>query len=195
MQYEVEQKFHIKKLDLVSKALEQRGSQIGDANSQIDVYFSHPAKDFGKTDEALRLRIEGESGSLTYKGPKVDSITKSRLELELALPSGQEQLTKFRELLTALGFEIFLEIKKERRKALVDWLGTRIEVSLDQVEGLGVFVELETAANEAELPSARGRIASLAHELGLQDNERLSYCELMMKRRESLVGDHLAALP
>jgi adenylate cyclase class 2 len=54
---------------------------------------------------------------------------------------------------------------------------------LDEVEGLGAFVELELAADESGLEEAKSRIASLALELGLSDSERRSYLELLLDAR------------
>jgi adenylate cyclase class 2 len=182
MKYEVEQKFYVGDLRVTEQALRALGWQSNHAISQTDIYLSHPTRDFGKTDEALRLRREGEANFITYKGPKIDQTTKTRLELELPLPNGEEFATQFRELLAVLSFGVVVEVKKQRRRALVTWQGATIEVALDEVERLGTFVELETVAEEAELATARQRVVSLAEELGLTQNERLSYCELMLKR-------------
>jgi predicted adenylyl cyclase CyaB len=78
---------------------------------------------------------------------------------------------------------VVINIKKQRRKALVPWNGTKIEVALDTVDGLGTFVELETSAQDVDLDFARQQLASLAEVLGLARNERLSYCELLLKQR------------
>ena len=80
--YEVEQKFQISD----SPKLEAQLLGIGAAPflqiEQVDTYFAHPARDFGQTDEAFRLRRIGEKNYVTYKGPKIDATTKTRQEME-----------------------------------------------------------------------------------------------------------------
>jgi adenylate cyclase class 2 len=78
-----------------------------------------------------------------------------------------------------LGFDVRIDVLKRRRKSKLQWQGQAVEVALDEVEGLGTFVELEIIASEAELDAARARLVSLANELGLKDIERRSYSELM----------------
>jgi adenylate cyclase class 2 len=54
---------------------------------QCDEYFNHPCRDFGQTDEAFRIRSCNGQTKLTYKGPRLDTVTKTREELELEIPS------------------------------------------------------------------------------------------------------------
>jgi adenylate cyclase class 2 len=65
----------------------------------------------------------------------------------------------------------------------VDWQDANIEVAFDDVEGLGAFVELEAIAEEQGVDVARQRVASLAAHLGLNQNERRSYSELMLQSK------------
>ena len=58
------------------------------------------------------------------------------------------------------------EVHKRRRKAYVDWQGRNVEVSLDEVSGLGTFVELELVVDEKELDMARECIANLGRKIG-----------------------------
>jgi adenylate cyclase class 2 len=155
---------------------------MGSPVFHVDTYLSHPSRDFAQTDEALRLRRDGESNVLTYKGPKLDQVTKTRMELELRLPKGEEFASQLRDVLEALGFHAVIDVRKQRRSTTVRWQDATIEVSFDELESLGLFVELETSAVLAELPVARRQIAALAEELGLTRNERRSYCELMLRQ-------------
>lgn len=181
MDYEVEQKFPIESWSGIEQGLAELGSEIRPARQEIDRYFNHPARDFARSDEALRLRQrEGES-QVTYKGPKLDPHSKTRRELELPLVAGT--LAAWGELLEVLGFVAVAEVSKWRRKAFVTWDGAEVEVSLDEVEGVGRYVELELRTAAEGLDAARGRIASLARRLGLGQGERRSYLELLLVRR------------
>ena len=54
--------------------------------------------------------------------------------------------------------------------------------ALDEVDGLGTFVELELSADEASLDEARRTIVSLANELDLGPSERRSYLEMLLEQ-------------
>jgi adenylate cyclase class 2 len=135
-----------------------------------DIYFNSPLRDFRETDEALRIRIKDEGARLTYKGPKLDRETKSRLELTAAIdcPEGME------EILRALGFVPSAEVRKRRTKYL---LGD-VTFALDDVQGLGLFLELE-ARGEGNWEAQKDKVVSLLSQLGLGESIRKSYLELL----------------
>ena len=178
MTFEVEQKFPIADRAALEARLVSLGARLGVAHEERDVYHTHPARDFGRTDEALRIRAREQESFLTYKGPKIDSTTKTRREIDLPLPVGDTP--RWRELLLALGFQPLIEVRKQRQKATLTWEGSPIELSLDEVCGVGTFLELELIADEASLEPARARIASLAQALQLAQSERRSYLELLI---------------
>lgn len=180
MRYEVEQKFPIADLADLEADLEAVGATISAPRTEVDLYFAHPARDFARTDEALRLRRKGRSNSITYKGPKIDTTTKTRQEIELPLRPGQESAKAWAGLLDALGFAPVAEVRKSRRKVDIAWQGRRVEGSLDRVERLGDFAELELVVEGAGVESARACLASLAERLGLRRSERRSYLELLL---------------
>lgn len=181
MNYEVEQKFPVDNLSAVEESLSKLGAAISDPRIEVDLYFNHPARDFTQTDEALRLRRVGPANRITYKGPKLDATTKSRKELELALPEGEAAFEGFSMLLGTLGFSPAGEVRKQRRKALVDWEGRRVEVLLDRVDRLGTFVELELVVPADEFDAAKACIGSLAARLSLGRGERRSYLQLVLE--------------
>jgi adenylate cyclase class 2 len=139
---------------------------------QVDTYFAHPTKDFGRTDEALRLRRQGARAILTYKGPKIDKTTKTREEIEVDVPDPEAMAT----ILKKVGFTIAMEVRKVRSEFL---LADAI-VCLDRVEGLGDYVEVEYRAQDLE--KGRARVSEILVSLDLHGNERRSYLELLMLR-------------
>jgi adenylate cyclase class 2 len=183
--FEVEQKFRLTDETELLTRLAKLGGVPGKAQTQVDCYYAHPLRDFAATDEALRIRRVGELNFITYKGPKLDSITKTRREIELALPGGAEAAVEHGKLLEALGFRPVAEVRKQRRTAAFTWQGHEVEAALDDVDGLGRFVELELGANDGELDDARGSLTALAHELGLAGSERRSYLELLLETRRA----------
>jgi adenylate cyclase class 2 len=181
MPYEVELKFPVPDLSAFAKKLIELAIPISPAQEEIDVYFAHPARDFAQTDEALRLRRKGDANCITYKGPKIDAATKTRREIELSLAPGPESLASWTVLLEAVGFRPAGEVRKARRKAAVPWQGRQVEASLDEVDGLGTFVEFELVVEHSEIEAARACIQSLALSFGLTQGERRSYLELLLE--------------
>jgi len=188
MPFEVELKFPLDDESGFLARLAELGGVWSAEHTETDTYFNHPARDFARTDEALRLRRREGKGYLTYKGPKIDSTTKTRREIELPLPVGESEIAGWMELLKVLGFLIVGEVRKKRRKARLFWQGRPVEISLDRVEQLGTFVELETVAETAELDAARKALFTLAEKLGLRHSRRESYLELLLQVRRSASG-------
>ncbi|AAL81983.1 adenylate cyclase [Pyrococcus furiosus DSM 3638] len=147
-----------------------------------DIYYQHPCRDFSKTDEALRIRIKRFNGHfeafLTYKGPKIDERSKTRLEIEVEI----DDVDKYSQLLELLGFREILTITKTREKYYVE---KGVTITLDDVEGLGKFVEIETLVkNEEEIPQAVEKLEAILREIGVEQFERRSYLELLVEKLE-----------
>jgi len=180
MQYEVEAKFAVADRDEFERRMRGLDTPTSETCRQVDRYYAHPARDFASTDEALRIRRVGEFNCVTYKGPKIDRTTKTRQEIELPIASGERGASDFADLLEALGFRPVGEVRKRRQSTQLAWRDHEVEVAIDEVDGLGTFVELETSADETSLDQARDCIGSLAERLGLTQGERRSYLELLL---------------
>jgi len=180
--YEVEQKYVIQAEDLaeIERRLNELQPERRPAVTQVDTYFAHPQRDFGQTDEALRLRQVGEANFVTYKGPKIDATTKTRREIELPLPEGE--LARWAELLTALSFRSEAAVRKQRRTGTLRRGAWEVEIVLDDVDRVGTFCELELQAEETTLEAAKRCLAEVAAELQLSAVERKSYLELLLER-------------
>lgn len=170
---EAEVKAPIRSVDRFRRRLTKRGATRSGRVEQTDRYFDHPSRSFAETDEALRVRTEGDAVELTYKGPKLDEETKSRLEVSV----GVWQDEALAGILEALGFDPVATVRKERE--IFELEG--VTVTIDEVEGVGSFAELEQRVPEDELAEARQRLLALAEELSLDRLERRSYLELMLE--------------
>jgi adenylate cyclase, class 2 len=177
--YEVEMKFPVPDTAALETRLTLMGTAIRPPQLELDLYYAHPSRDFAATDEALRIRRKGPLNFITYKGPKIDAITKTRREIDLPLPNDEESAQAWSGLLEALGFTPVAEVCKSRQKFYVDWQGRRVEGTLDHVEQLGDYAELELVVEPEQLDEARTCVASLAEALGLAHSERRSYLELL----------------
>ena len=180
--YEVELKFPLSDLWPVAAQLAAMGARPDAPIWQSDLYFAHPQRDFEKTDEALRIRTVGERNFVTYKGPVIDSRTKTRHEIEVPLGDGPDVARQFAEVLEALGFRRVREVRKHRIPHHLTCDGRKFEIVLDEVDDLGSFVEIETLADETERSAARDAILALAARLGLTNPERKSYLCLLLER-------------
>lgn len=189
MQFEVEQKHHVADVPALVARLAERGVEIQPVVQHADRYFNHPCRNFAQTDEAVRIRTVGDRSFVTYKGPKVDNTTKTRRELELPLDASDLGGLEFAELLGVLGFRPVLVVHKRRRTFEIEAGGRTVEGTIDEIDGLGTFVELELSADEAGVDDAKRVIAALAKELELGPTERLSYLELMLKKLGKLVAN------
>ena len=191
MTFEVELKFPLPDAREVLARLAALGVVAGAAVEQQDLYFAHPQRDFGQTDEAFRIRSVGDSNCVTYKGPVIDSRTKTRRELEIGFEAGADAARNFAVMLEMLGFRQVRAVHKRRTPHRLQWSGRACEVALDEVEQLGSYVEIEMLAEEAEREAARDAILALAHHLGLADSERKSYLCLLLEKQleEQPVGN------
>jgi adenylate cyclase class 2 len=183
MRYEVEQKHRVDDARGLVARLDARGVRLEPAIVQVDQYFAHPCRDFAQTDEALRIRTAGDCSIVTYKGPKIDATTKTRRELELTLAADDPDGARLADLLRSLGFTPAMIVRKQRRTFRIVWQGRQIEGALDEVDDVGMYLELELVVDDADLAAARQAIAELSDELRLGSTERRSYLELLLEKR------------
>ena len=197
--YEVELKLRADH-ESVRAALDDAGATLDRRVRQVDTYYDAPHRDFAETDEALRLREEvrerlGKSGPesatgseeradvadaesttrVTYKGPLVEAKSKTREEHETAVADGDEAAG----ILAGLGFEPAAVVEKDRTFFTLDGY----TVSLDRVDGLGEFVEIEAETAESDdIGEVREGAADVLRRLGFDpdDQIRTSYLGLLL---------------
>ncbi len=188
--FEVEQKFSLQgRADQVLARLNELGATFTGEIRQADRYFNHPIRDFAQTDEALRIRSVGEQNFVTWKGPKIDSRTKTRREIETPLGDGEQTAEQFGETLEQLGFHPVAVVRKQRRQLELTRDGFHFELVLDEVDLVGSFMEIELLADEAGLADAQAAVLKLSEELGLDAPERRSYLEMLLETTDQ-AGQH-----
>ncbi|MEM0023370.1 MAG: class IV adenylate cyclase [Thermofilaceae archaeon] len=149
----------------VREKLAKLGARLLRIETQEDIYFEHPCRSMLEVDEALRLRVAEGRVELTYKGPRSHSLAKSRLEITVGLDDAQAA----KLLLEQLGFREAVKVRKRRESYALG----RATVALDEVEGLGFFVEVE-GDSESE-------VLSILSELGAVEIVKETYAELAAK--------------
>jgi adenylate cyclase, class 2 len=180
---EVEVKFANAHFAKLARRLNEWGAQESPARVDVDHYFNAPDRDFAVTDEALRLRHIGHRYFVTYKGPKREAQTKTRIEVEVPLADDDIAAANFGLLLAYLGYRFVAVVRKTRRAFHLNRGGFALEITLDYVDGVGRFAELEIQAPEEQLDAARAVVLATAAELGLTQQERRSYLELLLNAR------------
>ncbi len=164
------------------------GATLKQDRTDIDLYFSAPDRDLKATDEAFRLRRIGAKNCLTYKGPKRDTETKTRTEIEVPLADGDAIATDTERLFAALGYEQVMTVRKNRSVYHLSRDGFDLEVCFDSVEGVGEFVELEILVDEAQYEAAKAVLLATAAELGFTEQERRSYLGMVLESQASGVN-------
>ncbi|AKH98065.1 class IV adenylate cyclase [Halanaeroarchaeum sulfurireducens] len=175
--YEVEVKVRADH-ESVRSTLERLDARRRGTVEQTDVYFDAPHRNFAETDEALRLRreVEGEESRtvLTYKGSRVDEESKTREEIEMPI----DDVSDAKAILEALGFEPAATVAKTRDR----WTLEGYEVALDDVDGLGQYLEVEAEAEEDEIELVRDGAIQVLRSLDLDPDAqiRTSYLGLLL---------------
>lgn len=180
---EVEIKFPSPDGTVLERRLREFGAGLVIEREEVDQYYNASDRDFAQTDEALRVRQIDSQAYVTYKGPRRDLQTKTRTEIEVPLASGPENASLLGSLLTHLGYRPVARVAKRRRVYGLETGGLHAEVCLDEVEGVGSYVEVEILADEEEVNRARTALLDLAGKLGLEGSERRSYLQLLLERQ------------
>jgi adenylate cyclase class 2 len=184
-------------VDAVRERLREAGAERVDARRQRDAYYDAPHRDFAETDEALRVRRESplsveavpgspdvarsdeeppaETAKLTYKGPRLDEGSKTRVEHETAVDDGEAM----DGVLSGLGFDPAAVVEKRREF----WSFAGFTVTLDAVDGVGEFVEIEREVDdESAIEATRDEALAALDRLGLDGDSqvRTSYLGLLL---------------
>ncbi len=172
---EIELKVRVPDLAPIREALRSGNARFLGKAEERDAYYNAPHRNFRKTDEARRGRLSEGRAVLTYKGPKIKSLRlKAREELNTGIESGPVA----EEILEKLGFVRTAAVNKVRESYALG----KATVSLDEVEGLGTFVEIEVIST-GDREAALNEIGQLKKELGITGEAILdSYLELLSSK-------------
>lgn len=152
------------------------GAKPEGIQEHLDTYYNSPVRDFSTTDEALRIRSVNRRSVLTYKGKKLDSVSKTRPEFETEVDGDSA-----RSILIALGF--FESGVVSKRRELFSY--RNMTIALDSVEGLGEFIEVEEQA-DCNIEERCDEIFSFLEGLGIrkEDSIRTSYLEMVLEKKK-----------
>ncbi len=173
---EVEIKARVEDPKLIERLIITAGAVPVGIENQSDTYYNTPYRDFKKTDEALRIRTNDSEYFLTYKGPKLDKVSKTRKEFEVKL----NDANIMGNMLSSLGYYPVATIVKKRKKYRI----CDISIALDDVRNLGNFIELEIMVKNPENYNEKVEsIFKFMNKLGISRSSavRESYLEMLLK--------------
>jgi len=162
--------------------LKEIGAEFLHLESHRDTYLRHPSRDFRSTDEALRIReVDGEP-FITYKGPRLAGPIKIRPEIELPMVPGTAE--DWLKIWGHLGFVVVLAVPKSREVYQLEHAGRFLTITLDQVESLGAFTEIERIVSDpSEIEQAQADIQAVGRMLQLTEVEPRSYLGLLLAKQ------------
>jgi len=179
--FEIEVKVPLKDAAETEMQLIESGFCKSQKIREEDHYYDNASSSIKNNGEALRVRhitdlASGESESvITFKGKKMDTVSKSRKELETGVSDGQLA----EQIFEAIGFSRVSPSVIKVRQELV-W--EDMTACVDRIDGLGGFLELEIViSDEEEKDSALSKISLVLEKLGysLSDTIRNSYLALL----------------
>lgn len=163
-------KAHARDVGKLRHALEALGCVFTQPMTQDDAIY---VRNTGSLDtylsnaEFLRLRVQGDGTvlfTMKYHEGRASDIASAPLEYETSVGS-REQMER---ILSLMGFTEAARVKKSRIKTRhANW-----EVCIDEVAGLGAFIELEElAAESADIGAIQAKMRDFLASLGVEASD------------------------
>lgn len=167
----VELKARIYDLDKIRQVLLRLGAEYVKTLRQKDVYFDNVIGRF-----KLRVNSDGSAKLVYYKRPN----EKYAKESIIYLIDIDEPDVISRVLSETLGIKVVVEKVRE----IYRWQDVRVH--LDQVEGLGVFLEFEYEVidHEEVIRDSKNKLMKMLRDLGINEEQlqEYSYSDMLLKR-------------
>ena len=168
MRKEIEVKARVADLGELTKKLEAMGVVLSEPIIQNDQTFIDES--YGSYDKfqpgrnILRIRENNGKFIFTIKQSQSNELDSIERETEIAEPE------EFREALLLMGYKPAVEIHKVRRKAKYK----DYEICLDEVKGLGSFVEVEKITDEKNADEVQNKLFEFLESLGVKREDRVT---------------------
>lgn len=158
--HEVEVKYRIEDASKMKRLLDQKCKFLRREDQQDEVLLFNKSSfdDFVQGEAVMRVRSINNKSILTMK--KYVSQDSSQ-EYECEISSKSEVIG----ILKGIGFRTVVEINKVREVYSYD----DVTVVLDEVEGLGSFLEIEIVCSEEKKDEALERVKLVSKQLGLKN--------------------------
>jgi len=170
MNIEIEIKVKVNNLDEIRKKIAKMGKLIK-AIKQIDEYYVPCQRDFfaNKPQPIEHLRIRTNPDKTVFEYTKTINL-KENLDYDYAEEYETEisNVEEFRKILGFLDFKKAVTVEKNREY----WMCGEIEVALDDVLGLGTFMEAEAKGDFKDEKEAKKACIDFLENLGIVDVEK-----------------------
>lgn len=168
MRKEIEVKARVSNLDEIAHKLRELGCVLSDQETQHDTVFVDA--DYGAFEKfwpgknLLRIRKTNGKFLFTVKQPQSNELDSIEHETEIHDPM------EMREVLLLMGYHEAVQVHKTRRKTKYNgW-----EICLDEVEGLGSFIEVEKIADEADAEEVQNELFAFLQSLGIKLGDKVT---------------------
>jgi len=166
---EIEVKARLRDKDLILANLKKLGCVFDEPMTQADVVYARNVgsyEAFKSNDVFLRIRVKNNSRILfTVKKPMLNDLDALEYEVEV---SSKEQIEGAIE---QMGFKEAVRINKTR--VITHYDGC--EICIDEVEGLGSFIEIEKLAKEGDSIKIQEELFGFFKTLGIGGKDRVMY--------------------
>lgn len=173
VEMEIKIKLTKEEYDNLNKKMKQEGEFLLESNQQ-DIYYQsdYLCQDKNKS---LRIRLSGNKKILTYKNYNNKMYCE---EYEVEIDSSYN----LKKILNSIGLTKLIEVKKIRK--IFSYLN-KYEVSLDKVDKLGFFIEIEVKGKITNYLEEYDNLLKNSKKLGLNlDNiEQKRYPQLMINNK------------
>lgn len=149
----------------------------------LDKYFTPVHRNFVEPKfpyEWFSIRKRGDKNILNYKHyyPENAEVTTHSDEFETEI----EKPEKLEKILSALDFEELVTVDKKREVYVYK---DELEISLDKVEELGNFIEIEAIRHFDSVEETRKKLFEFAEFLGLEEikTDKRGYPYLLMQKK------------
>ncbi|WP_048816795.1 class IV adenylate cyclase [Caldisphaera lagunensis] len=137
LEIEIKIKIDCNKIETIENNLKKFNAKFSGEREELDLYLNHPCKDMKENDEAIRIRyVNGKPETITYKSKRGDKNNPIKSREEIIVETKEDPMPLF----SKLGFSVGVKVKKKRRYYDLD----NLEFSLDFVDNLGCFIEIES---------------------------------------------------
>lgn len=181
MRKEIEVKAKTNNLDAIAQKLKGLGCVVSDPVIQNDTIFVDD--NYGQFDEfqpgknILRIREAGGKYLLTLKLPQSNEQDAIEHEVEI------NHYAEMENMLQLMGYHQAVQVRKTRRKTTYrDW-----EICLDEVDGLGSFVEVEAITDDVDVIDLQNQLFDFLLSLGVRAEDRITngYDTLIYRMQKS----------
>lgn len=165
MKMEIEVKAKIRDLELIKNKLVEMGCFLSEPVTQHDYIYTIKGLDINKGyNHSPVLRIREQKGKYIFTLKKNRSNELDCIEKELEI---SDRVT-MQEIFELMGYESNVQVRKTRIKGNYE----QYEICLDEVEGLGSYIEVEKISDE-DGEKVQNELFDFLQTLGVKKEDRV----------------------